>query len=73
MDGQALTTADTLELLHLNQIAIRAAIEERSLWMCQRGSVHTHENVMAALATLDFHTKAISSGVDRLRSDPPRS
>lgn len=28
MDDQASTTADTLELLHLNQIAIRAALEE---------------------------------------------
>jgi len=29
--------------------------------------VHIHENVMAALATLDTHAEAISSGVERLR------
>lgn len=68
MDEQASTTADTLELLLLNQHAIRAALEELSLWVSQRSSVVTHENVMAALATLDTHTEAISCGIDRLRS-----
>ncbi|POA89257.1 hypothetical protein C1882_01395 [Pseudomonas sp. FW305-E2] len=67
MDDQASTTADTLELLYLNQVAIRAALEELSLWVSHRGSLHVHENVMAALATLDIHAEAISSGVERLR------
>jgi len=68
MDDQILTTADTLELLLLNQAAIRAALEEISLWVSHRGSVHVHENVMAALTTLDIHAEAISSGITRLRS-----
>lgn len=68
MDDHASTTADTLELLHLNQVAIRAALEELSLWVSHRGSVHIHENVMTALATLDIHAGAISSGIERLRS-----
>lgn len=68
MDDQASTTADTLELLHLDQVAIRAALEELSLWVSHRGSVHIHENVMAALAPLDIHAEAISSGVTRLRA-----
>lgn len=67
MDEQASTTADLLELYHLNQIAIRAALEELSLWVSHRGSVITHENVMTALATLDMHAEAISSGIERLR------
>lgn len=67
MHDQTLTTADTLELLHLNQVAIRTALEELSLWVSHRGSVHIHENVMAGLATLDVHAEAISSGVERLR------
>ncbi len=37
MDDQASTTADTLELLHLNQVAIRAALEELSLRVSHRG------------------------------------
>lgn len=37
MDDQASTTAYTLELLHLNQVAIRAALEELSLWVSHRG------------------------------------
>ncbi|MDG9874989.1 hypothetical protein N7592_17605 [Pseudomonas juntendi] len=67
MDDQASTTADTLDLLYLNQIAIRAALEQLSIWVSHRGSVHIHENAMAALATLDIHAGAISSGVERLR------
>lgn len=33
-----------------------------------RGSVNVHENVMAALATLDTYSEAITSGISRLRS-----
>lgn len=68
MDEQTSTTADTLELLLLNQVAIRAALEELSLWVSRRGSVNVHENVIAALATLDMHAEAISSGISRLRT-----
>lgn len=68
MDERASITADTLELLLLNQVAIRAALEELSLWVSHRGSVHIHENVMAALATLDIHAEAISAGIERLRA-----
>lgn len=68
MDGKAAIAADTLELLLLNQTAIRAALEELSLWVSQRGSVHIHDNVMAALMTLDTHAEAISMGLEGLRS-----
>jgi len=68
MDEKAEITADTLELLLLNQTAIRAALEELSLWVSQRGSIHIHENVMVALMTLDTHSEAISVGIERLRA-----
>jgi len=68
MDEQATTTADTLELLLLNQVAIRAALEELSLWVSRRGPVNVHENVTTALATVDIHAEAISSGIARLRA-----
>ncbi|MFK5664406.1 hypothetical protein ACI2OW_00645 [Pseudomonas shirazica] len=68
MDEKAATTADTLELLLLNQTAIRAALEELSLWVSQRGSIHIHDNVMAVLKTLDTHAAAISIGIERLRA-----
>lgn len=61
------TTADTLELLHLNQIAIRAAIEELSTWVRQRGSVNVHDNVMGALQTLDTNAGAITDAIEHLR------
>ena len=64
----AAVTADTLELLLLNQAAIRAALEELSLWVSQRGSTHIHDNVMAALMTLDTHAEAILIGIERLRT-----
>lgn len=68
MDEKAAIAADTLELLLLNQTAIRAALEELSLWVSQRGSIHIHDNVMAALMALDTHAEAISMGLERLRS-----
>ena len=69
MDEKAAAiTADTLELLLLNQTAIRAALEELSLWVSQRGSTHIHDNVMAALMTLDTHAEAILIGIERLRA-----
>lgn len=61
------TTAEALELLHLNQIAIRAAIEELSTWIRQRGSTNVHDNVMTALQTLDTNADAIGSAIERLR------
>lgn len=68
MDEKAAVTANTLELLLLNQTAIRAALEELSLWVSQRGSIHFHDNVMVALMTLDTHAEAISIGIERLRT-----
>nr|WP_110740368.1 MULTISPECIES: hypothetical protein [unclassified Pseudomonas] len=67
MNEKASITAETLELLLLNQIAIRAAVEELSLWISHRGSLHIHNNVMEALATLDRHAEAISAGIECLR------
>ncbi|WP_264311984.1 hypothetical protein [Pseudomonas putida] len=46
---KATITAVTLELLHLNQIAIRAAIVEVSIWVRRRGSTNVHDNTMTAL------------------------
>lgn len=39
MDAKAAITADTMELLLLNQTAIRGALEELSLWVSHRGSI----------------------------------
>lgn len=61
------TTADVLELIHLNQIAIRAAVEELSTWIRQRGSTNVHENAMTALQTLDTNAGAITKAIERLR------
>ncbi|QLJ15092.1 hypothetical protein H0H12_03860 [Pseudomonas putida] len=64
---RATITADTLELLHLNQMAMRAAIEELSAWIRQRGSINVHENVMMALQTLGTNADAIGLAIERLR------
>ncbi|WP_085625594.1 MULTISPECIES: hypothetical protein [unclassified Pseudomonas] len=68
MDEKAAIAGDILELLLLNQTTIRAALEKLSLWISQRGSIHIHDNVMAALMTLDTHAEAISIGIERLRA-----
>ncbi|MDH0021471.1 hypothetical protein N7657_09125 [Pseudomonas monteilii] len=68
MNDKASIAADTLELLLMNQTAIRAALEEISLWVNNRGSTVVHENVRAALATLDLHEREIALGIECLRS-----
>lgn len=68
--NKAATTADALEVLLLNQIAIRAAIEEVSTWIRQRGSTNIHDDVMIALQTLDSNADSINSAIEQLRSEP---
>ena len=68
MDDKTDLVANTLELLLMNQTALRAALEEVSLWVSQRGSTQVHNNVMTALQALDQHAEAITSGIERLRS-----
>lgn len=68
MDEKAAIIADTLELLMMNQTALRAALEEVSLWVSQRGSTNVHHNVLSALSTLDTYAEGVSSGIERLRS-----
>lgn len=62
-------TAEALEILYLNQVALRAAIEEVSTWVRQRGSTNVHENVMGTLETLDTNAEAITLAVELLRND----
>ncbi|MNJ73732.1 hypothetical protein D3C77_705690 [compost metagenome] len=68
MEEKAAITADALESLMMNQAALRAAIEEVSTWIRQRGSVNIHDNVMTALQTLDTNVDAIASAIEQLRS-----
>ncbi len=67
-DDKAAAIAIALEGLHLNQVAIRASMEELSTWVRQRGSVNVHDNVMVVLQTLDANAEAISSAIERIRS-----
>lgn len=68
MEDKRLVNADTLELLLLNQHALRAGLEELSLWVMQRGSTSVHDNVLSILSTLDTNAEAIASGIESLRS-----
>lgn len=68
MEDKAAITADTLELLMMNQTALRAAIEEVSTWIRQQGSVNVHDSTMVALQALDINADAIASAIERLRS-----
>lgn len=60
------TIADVLELIALNQVALRAGLEEVALWIEARGSVDIHENIITALETLDLNADAIKSGIQKL-------
>lgn len=68
-DDKAAVAADTLELLLINQTTIRAALEELSLRISQRGSTHIHDIVLSALQTLDTNAQSIGQGIARLRSE----
>ncbi|WP_144939518.1 hypothetical protein [Pseudomonas alabamensis] len=68
MEDKTAATANALELLLMNQIALRAAIEEVSTWIRQRGSVNTHENTMTCLQALDVNADAIASAIEVLRT-----
>lgn len=67
MDDKAAVIADALELLHMNQQALRASVEEIALWLRARGSENTFQNTMVALLALDANGDAIASAIDRLR------
>ncbi|CAH0647342.1 MULTISPECIES: hypothetical protein [Pseudomonas] len=68
MDDKAAATANALELLIMNQPALRAAIEELSTWIRQRGSVNVYDNSMVALQALDTNADGITSAIERLRT-----
>ncbi|MDR6918726.1 hypothetical protein J2X66_005629 [Pseudomonas sp. 3296] len=63
----AIATADVLTLLLHNQHAIAAAIEEVSVWVKSTGSPDVHDNVIAALETIDMNASAITTGILKIR------
>jgi len=67
MEDRDAAVADALEALHMNQIALRAAVEEVSTWIRQRGSVDVHDNVIVTLQTLDMNAETIASVIERLQ------
>lgn len=67
-DDKAAAMADALEALHMNQTALRAAVEEVSTWIRQRGSVSVHDNVMTTLEALDLQASTLTSAIEKLRT-----
>ncbi|QXI23532.1 hypothetical protein HU724_004455 [Pseudomonas iranensis] len=63
----AIATADVLTLLLHNQHALAAAIEEVSLWAKSTGLPDVHDNVIAALETIDRNASAITTAILRIR------
>jgi hypothetical protein len=63
----AIATADVLTLLLHNQHALASAIEEVSLWVKSTGSPDVHNNVLAALETIDRNASAITAGILQIR------
>lgn len=62
-----IATADVLTLLLHNQHALRAAIEEVTLWARSTGSSVTHDNVIAALETIDMNAQGITDAINQIR------
>ena len=62
-----IATADTLTLLLHNQHALAAAIEEIAVWVGSTGSSVTHDNVFAALETIDMNARGITDAINHLR------
>lgn len=52
--------------LETNQMALQAALEEVSLWVCQRGSEDIAGNINGALDTLNQNAKSIAQGIVKL-------
>ena len=69
MTTQNETMSDALELIALNQIALRAGIEELAKWVFERGSKDIHNNVLTALQTLDTNAEGIGSAIRMLRRE----
>ncbi|UVK99866.1 hypothetical protein [Pseudomonas sp. B21-048] len=69
MTTQNETIADVLELIALNQIALRAGIEELAKWVLERGSKDIHTSVLTALQTLDTNAEGIDSAIKILRQE----
>ena len=63
------TIADALELIALNQIALRAGVEELAKWVLERGSKDIHTNVLTALKVLDLNAEGINSAIKILRQE----
>ncbi len=58
--------ASLFDRLNQNQLALGAAVEERSNWVEQRGSADIANNVRGALETLDENLVFIRQGIAEL-------
>ncbi|MDH1308938.1 hypothetical protein N5C40_20725 [Pseudomonas fulva] len=68
MEDKNAALANALEALHMNEQAIRAAIEDVALWLRARGSENTFQNTMIALQALDTNAETIAAAIECLRS-----
>lgn len=59
-----------LHRMHLNQLALGAAIEELAIWIDQRGSTDTSEAVHQHLDTLQANADFIGEAIVALMADP---
>jgi hypothetical protein len=60
-------TADVLNLLFHNQLALAAAIDEAALLAKGSGSSEAHEHATTAMETLDANASAITAEILKLR------
>ncbi|MDA8485875.1 hypothetical protein NNO07_22640 [Pseudomonas resinovorans] len=59
-----------LHRMHMNQLALGAAVEELGIWIEQRGSTETSEAVHRHLDTLQANADFIGEAIVALMNDP---
>lgn len=58
-----------LHQIHMNQLAIGAAVEEVAIWIDQRGSGHVCQAVQSHLAILNESSDSIADAIATLMAD----
>ncbi|MCO6057338.1 hypothetical protein NG726_11720 [Pseudomonas sp. MOB-449] len=59
-----------LHRMHMNQLALGAAVEELAIWVEQRGSTETSEEVHQHLDILQANADFIGEAIVALMADP---
>lgn len=69
MDKNDQPIANALELILMNQDALRAGLEEVAVWSKHKGSINLYEDLMSLVSVLDMNAESLTGSIERLRQD----